>query len=92
MEGLFRSASKYDTDLYWGSVWERDAEFLHWREVQMERDIGPFKNGEVISHASYNQATHEISLSKQDEEGNEIDWFKFKVDVSYTPLPLARTD
>jgi len=92
MEGLFRSNDKNDIDKYWGSVWERDGENVYWRNVVMECNIGPYKEGDVISCASYDTIKHEITLSTQDEEGEEIGFYRCYLKVTYTPLLLARTD
>ena len=87
MQGLFEQVDDCPYFPY-----ERDAEHDHFRDVMMERDIGPFKKGEMVSYATYNHLTGEVWLESLDDNDRTVDSYKFTVKVSYEVLPLARTD
>ena len=81
MEGLFHS-------LYYCPEWDTNFDIIQMCMVELDIDIGQFKKGEVIQEVHYNQVTHEVTLSKRDEDDIEIACFKFKVKVKviYTPI------
>ena len=83
MQGLFNQ-----TDYYFAyTPYERNGQFDKFKNVMMERDIGPFKKGVIVSYAQHNTFTGDVWLEQVDENDKTVDSFYFKVKVSYEVLP-----
>jgi len=78
MQGIFSTGNKYYPD-------DTFHEFDIYHGVIMERDVGPFKNGDHVDKALYNRMTGHLSLMSMDHYGNVTE-YGCRVNVTYSVI------
>jgi hypothetical protein len=56
---------------------------ITWCDIELLRDIGPFKKGDFLQHASFSEITHKLTLVMEDEAGEEMKSYSCDVKVGY---------
>ena len=63
MEGLFHNT---DPTVSPYMPYEIDDEMVYWYEITMDRDVGPFTKGTMVTSANWNMLTGTVVLETRD--------------------------